>query len=184
MQRSSEAVQHGSFASIPPVCRQREQGKESIFSHTSLPETSITTCLARRPRAPRHRLVRAGACSATARAKSAVVFGGPGDFAIISRALPPPLSLLNLLPPFRAPSLLSQSTAFCQRPPGDPQIPAHAHTHTPTDLEKYSPLAKLLSPPDTLGTPWSSRFFLFVATTFLEQCRHLAIEMPCLLPRH
>lgn len=130
MQRSSEAVQHGSFASIPPVCRQREQGKESIFSHTSLPETSITTCLARRPRAPRHRLVRAGACSATARAKSAVVFGGPGDFAIISRALPPPLSLLNLLPPFRAPSLLSQSTAFCQRPPGDPQIPAHAHTHT------------------------------------------------------
>ena len=129
MQRSSEAVQHGSFASIPPICRQREQGKESISSHTSLPETSITTCLARRPRAPRHRLVRAGACSATARAKSAVVAGGPGDFAILSLALPPSLSAESA-PTFSCTLPPSQSSAFCQRPSGDPQIPAHTHPQT------------------------------------------------------
>ena len=162
MQRSSEAVQHGSFASasIPPICRQRErereQDKESISSHTSLPETSITTCLARRPRAPRHRLLRAGACSATARAKSAVVAGGPGDFAIISRALPPSLSAESAptfscaLPPLPVYCLLPTSLR------GSANTRAHTHTHTPTDLEMYSPLAKLLSPPDTLGTPSSS----------------------------
>ena len=73
-------------------------------------------------------LVRAGACSATARArrtKSACVAGGPGDFAIISLALPP----LSLLPPFRAPSLspsLSPSATVSQ---GIRKYPS-AHTQT------------------------------------------------------
>lgn len=71
-------------------------------------------------------LVRAGACSATARAKSACVAGGPGDFAIISLARPPshsPPTLSCFLPP-------SQSFVFCHRLSGDPQIPVRTHTQT------------------------------------------------------
>ena len=50
----TRAVHCGSFASIPLICRQSEREKQAIASHNSLLETSITTCLARRPRAPRH----------------------------------------------------------------------------------------------------------------------------------
>lgn len=33
MQRSSELVQHGSFASIPPICRQTERERCLFLSH-------------------------------------------------------------------------------------------------------------------------------------------------------
>lgn len=125
----TRAVHCGSFASIPLICRQSEREKQAIASHNSLLETSITTCLARRPRAPRHtsgtsrRLFRN---RESERTKSASVAGGPGDFAIISLARPPSPSLL---PPFRAPFLppsLSPSATVSQ---GIRKYPS-AHTQT------------------------------------------------------
>lgn len=129
----TRAVHCGSFASIPLICRQSEREKQAIASHNSLLETSITTCLARRPRAPRHtsgtsrRLFRN---RESERTKSASVAGGPGDFAIISLARPPSPSLL---PPFRAPFLppsLSPSATVSQ---GIRKYPS-AHTHRPGNV--------------------------------------------------
>ena len=129
----SALVQHGSFASIPPICRysEREGEKKTFSSHRNiLLETPITTCLARRPRAPRHRLLRAGACSATAR-ESEISFRRWWPGRLLPSSLSLALPLCSLLPPFRAPSLPpTQSSAFCHRLSGDPQIPAHTHTRT------------------------------------------------------
>ena len=131
----SALVQHGSFASIPPICRysEREGEKKTFSSHRNiLLETPITTCLARRPRAPRHRLLRAGACSATAR-ESEISFRRWWPGRLLPSSLSLALPLCSLLPPFRAPSLPpTQPSAFCHRLSGDPQIPAHTHTHTQT----------------------------------------------------
>lgn len=124
----------GSFASIPPICRQREE-KEAISSRNSLLETSIMTCLARRPRAPRHtsgtsrRLFRNRECEISIRRSR-----WPGRLCHhLSLARSPSLSLL---PPFRVPFLppTLDSSAFCHRLSGDPQIPAHTHTHRPGNV--------------------------------------------------
>lgn len=139
--------QHAAYL---PAEGERIQRPASTTTNNPL-ETSITTCLARRPRAPKHtsgtsrRLFRARESEISTRPR------WPGRLCHLSR--PPSLSLcshpfvLPPSPPFLPLSLLPSATV-------SQGIRKYPPTHT--DLEMYSPLAKLPSPPDTLSTPSSS----------------------------
>jgi len=133
MQRSSEVVQHGSFASIPPICRQREKKRKMPLALTPAflrPQSRLVWLAVRA-----HQGTVSGTSRRLFRNRESEISSRlrwPGRLCHhLSRSPSLPLSLLNLLPPFRAPSLPpSQSTAFCQRPSGDPQISAHTHPQT------------------------------------------------------
>ena len=135
MQRSSEVVQHGSFASIPPICRQREKKRKMPLALTPAflrPQSRLVWLAVRA-----HQGTVSGTSRRLFRNRESEISSRlrwPGRLCHhLSRSPSLPLSLLNLLPPFRAPSLPPSLLPSANVPQGIRKYP-RTHTHRPGNV--------------------------------------------------